>query len=223
MSYTPEMGRKFWKDFDEYFKYRARENGLNAKYDAMGGYDGPARQWVTTRADGTYPASFRTFANTVREPVEFLAKEQNAFFTRHFGGTGDDIVSAFQDFAFGVLATPDDPFRIRFREPVHTMNGSAGAADYLSWYGFVEAALALSIDESFWKDIRWIIGMAWELQVKSRAQEIFPNRNRPLSESVTQKIRDKWKLRGAAEIAIEFDNYRNRPDEWLLSSGRILV
>lgn len=218
MVYTPEMGRQFWKEFDEHFKYRSRQNGLAEKYRQMGGaYNAPAKRWVETRAAGEYPAKFHEFVKSVRDPIEFVAKEQAAFFTRHFGGALDDMVLAFQDFSFGVLATPDDPFRKRAREPVHTMNGSAGASDYLSWHGFIEAVLALGVDDALWKNMRWMNGMTWELQVKARAQEVFPNKNRPLPQPVTQGIRDKWSRRQAEEIAIEFDNYEKRPNEWMLA------
>ena len=89
------------------------------------------------------------------------------------------------------------------------------AQDYLSWHGFIEAALVLGDEPAVWENIRWINGMAWELQVKARPQEVYPNQNEALAQPITDAITAKWQGRSQEEIAVEFENYRLRPVEWL--------
>jgi len=210
MTYTQATGRRFWFEFDDYFKYKAGQNGLAQRYEEMGGYQRPAQEWLNSRAAGTYPATFTAYANSKGATIDFLAAEQKRYFDQFFIGDMADVIAAFQDFAFGILATPG-----RFQEPVHTMNGGLSAEDYLSWHGFIEGALVRGGDAAFWRPMRWINGMAWELQSKARPQEVLPNINEPLPAPVTQAIRDKWEVRTADQIGVEFDNYRTRPIEWL--------
>ena len=223
MAYTPELGRQFWQAFDDHFKYKAGANGLAALYEAMGEYNRPALEWHAARQAGTFPQAFQSYVTANQRPIAAIADEQREFFSRFFGLNADEIALAFQDFAFGVLASPEDPERKRRREPVHTMNGGVRAADYLSWHGFAEAALLLQPDKDLWTALRWINGMAWELAAKARPQEVFPNRNRPLAPTVTAAIRDKWAGRTEEQIRIEFDNYRTRPDEWMLADSRLIA
>jgi hypothetical protein len=217
MAYTHEQGRKFWQAFDDHFKYKARQNGLLQRYDDMGGYNQPAIQWGSAREAGNFPKAFRDYALSVQETVAFLANEQKGFFSRFFDLNSGDVVLAFRDFAFGILASPDDPERRRHREPVHIMNGAGSAPDFYSWHGFIEAAIVLETDAAFWTQLRWINGISWELSAKARPQKVSPNRNEPLPAAVTTAIRDKWAARTDAQIGIEFDNYLTRPDEWLMA------
>lgn len=209
MTYTQALGRQFWFEFDDYFKYKAAQNGLGQKYTDMGGYNRPATEWVTARRNGNYPTAFVNYVTGKGAVIDFLAKEQKNYFDRFFSGNEADTVAALQDFAFGVLSTPG---RV---EPVHTMNGGLSAQDYLSWHGFIEAAIVRGNDLAFWTPFRWMNGMAWEMQCKARPQEVLPNMNEPLPAPVIQVIRQKWEGRTAEQIAIEFDNYRTRPIEWL--------
>jgi hypothetical protein len=210
MAYTQALGRQFWFEFDKYFKYDAAVNGLGQKYDEMGGYDRAATEWGISRRAPDFPTGFKAYVLEKKDPIDFLAKEQKKYFDRFFAGETADIVSAFQDFAFGILSTPT-----RTLEPVHTMNGGLFAQDYLSWYGFMEAAIIRGNEVPFWTSLRWIGGMAWELQAKARPQEVLPNMNEPLPVQVTQVIKQKWEKRTAEQIAVEFENYRTRPIEWL--------
>ena len=212
MAYTQAIGRQFWLDFDNHFKFESGQNGLWDRYTALGGYDGPSRAWKGARQSGDFPDAFVSYADSHKDNIEFIANEQQTFFTNALtGGTGD-IVRAFQDFAFGVLASPGAPNR--GAEPVHTMNGGIFARDYLSWHGFIEAAMAVHVNDAFWQEMRWINGMAWELQAKARPQEFFPNQNQPLADIVTNTITERWKARTAEQIAVEFDNYDDRPFQW---------
>ncbi len=215
MAYTQELGRRFWLAFDDYFKFGAASNGLAAYYNALGArnYQQPSLEWTRSRAGGT-PDSFKSYVDARRDTFAFLASEQKRMFDE-FLPSPEWVISAFQDFAYGVLASPTAPNRQN--EPVHTMNGGIGAQDYLSWHGFIEAANHLRLDPAFWERIRWVNGMGWELQAKARPQEVFPNLNRPLAPEVTAGIRQKWEARSAADIATEFDNYATRPSEWMLA------
>jgi hypothetical protein len=216
MEYTHALGRQFWLDFDQHFKFEAGSNGLGAKYGAMGGYDRLGQEFAAAMDANTFPADFNQYVDkpAVTEAVKFLATAQSDFFGRFFGDDRELVVSAFQDFAFGVLASPNAPNRAN--EPVHTMNGGLFAADYLSWHGFIEGAIYLLPGNAFWENMRWINGMAWELQVKARPQEIYPNQNEPLSAKVTDAIRQKWQKRTADQIREEFKHYSERPSEWQL-------
>ena len=212
MSYTQALGREFWFDFDDYFKFKSRQNGLFERYEAFGGYLAPSDKWIEARRALNVDI-FNTFCDDNKENILFVAGEQREYFLKYFDNEFDDIVRAFQDFAFGVLASPDSTERPR--EPVHTMNGGLAARDYLSWHGFIEAALVLGDEPAVWTNIRWINGMAWELQVKARPQEIYPNQNEPLAQPIIEAITSKWQGRSQEEIAVEFDNYRRRPIDWL--------
>ena len=212
MSYTPEQGRIFWLAFDNRFKFEAFTNGLWARYESWGGYSNCYAVWKAAQASST-PADFAAYAQQNRENLLFVADEQEAVFTSHFGTDAEAIVSAFRDFAFGVLASPTAPNR--GTEPVHTMNGGLFAADYASWHGYIECVLMIRPDSEFWKRLRWVNGMAWELQVKARPQEIFPNQNAPLDAAITNAIRAKWEARTVEEVAGEFVRYDEMPFEWL--------
>lgn len=214
MPYSQSLGRAFWLAFDDYFKFESGQNGLALRYQAMGGYNQPGRQWRQSRRQGTYPDAFRAYVEKNREPIAFLASEQERFVDRFFAGDKEALVSAFRDFAFGILASPTGKYRAA--EPVHTMNGGVFAQDYLSWHGFIESALMVNLSPSFWEHLRWVNGMAWELQAKARPQEIYPNQNEPLPDDVTTAIRRRWEGRNADEIAAEFENYDTRPTEWKL-------
>ena len=189
MTYTQAIGRQFWLTFDDHFKFESGSNGLAQRYASMGGYNGPSRAWVAARSGGNFPSDFENYVAANEDTVIFLAKEQKSFFDQNFTDGLPDIILAMQDFAFGVLASPNG--LNRQNEPVHTMNGGLNAVDYLSWHGFIEAAIVAKADVDFWTEFRWVNGMAWELQVKSRPQEIPPNQNEPLSQVVTAAIHHK--------------------------------
>ncbi len=211
MAYTPEQGRAFWLAFDNHFKFEAGDNGLWDRYESWGGYGNCFQVW---RDNLDTPAVFGDFVTENQDNLKFVAVEQEEFFNSHFNGDLDDMVAAFKDFAFGVLASPDDPNR--GAEPVHTMNGGLFASDYASWHGYIEAVLVLEPGSGFWTALRWINGMAWELQIKARPQEIYPNNNTPLAQSITDAIHAKWAGRTAAEIAGDFSRYEEMPDVWLI-------
>ena len=214
MTYTQAIGRKFWFDFDDYFKFKAGSNGVADRYTALGGYNAPAQKWAEARAAGDM-SIFTAYCEEKKEDILYLAAEQRSFFDSAFNGDTDNVKRAFQDFAFGILASPGTTERPP-NELVHTMNGGLLAQDYHSWHGFIEAALVLEDEPDFWTDLRWINGMGWELQCKARPQEIYPNQNEPLAQQVTDSITIKWIGRDAEEIAVEFDNYGSRPFEWLM-------
>ena len=213
MAYTQALGRQFWLDFDQYFKFESGQNGLGEKYNEMGGYNRPGMEWHSIITGGSYPEDFHTYVDGVRDPVLFLANEQSEFIKRYFGSDTEQVARAFQDFAFGILASPNAPNRQN--EPVHTMNGGLFARDYLSWHGFIEAAIHLLSSDPFWVNLRWINGMGWELQAKARPQEVFPNQNEPLPDAAIKTIREKWEARTDDQIAEEFKHYDERPVEWL--------
>jgi len=212
MVYTQAAGRQFWLDFDQHFKFSSGTNGLAQKYNEMGGYDAPGAIWHAAISAGQ-PQQFVDYVQSVKQPLSFISEAQKAFINKYFPQT-EDLARAFQDFAFGILASPNAPNRQG--EPVHTMNGGLGARDYLSWHGCIEGALLLFPADAFWTNLRWISGMAWELQVKARPQEVFPNMNEPLPNNVTNAIRAKWEARSPAEITEEFRNYDTRPNDWAI-------
>jgi hypothetical protein len=208
MAYTHEMGRQFWEEFDRYFKFEAAKNNLTQYYSAMGGYSNPGAQWLASVGPGGSPNDFDVFADSVKDAIIPLATEQEIFFQNHFQSDPDLITQAFQDFAFGLLASPNAPYRQN--EPVHIMNGSKYAQDYLSWHGFNEAAIRCRPGVPIWNGIRWINGMAWELQVTAAPSEQYPNQNQPLPADETTKITDKWKGRTSAEIDDAFSHYADQ-------------
>jgi hypothetical protein len=212
MAYTQAAGRAFWLDFDQQFKFGASANGLMQKYTEMGGYSAPSQVWRAAAAAGEM-RNFEAYVVQVAEPLKFVAGAHKKFMQDHFQDD-EDLIRVLQDFAFGVLASPNAPNRQN--EPVHTMNGGIDALDYLSWFGFIEGAIQLFPGDEFWTKLRWMVGMAWELQVKSRPQELFPNMNEPLYSVATQHIREKWQAYSEEQVREEFRNYNTRPIDWAI-------
>lgn len=204
MAYTHEDGRRFWEAFDRYFKYEAGPNGMGVLYSQMGGYSAPAQQWMASVSAGNM-ADFDKFVQDVAPVVTQLAIRQEEYFQQYFQSDPATICLAFQDFAFGVLASPDAPYR--GGEPVHMMNGSRLAQDYLSWHGFITAAVVCRPGVALWPALRWINGMAWELQVKAAPSEEYPNSNKPLAQAATDEVKVRWESRAQAQIDDAFSHY----------------
>ena len=119
MVYTQAAGRQFWLDFDQHFKFASGTNGLGEKYNEMGGYDAPGAVWHAAINAGQ-PQQFVDYVQSVKQPLSFISEAQKTFINKYFPQT-EDLARAFQDFAFGILASPNAPNRQG--EPVHTMNG----------------------------------------------------------------------------------------------------
>jgi hypothetical protein len=207
MAYTHEDGRRFWEAFDRYFKFESGGNGMAALYSQMGGYSGPSQQWMASISAGNM-ADFDQYVQDVAPVVTQLAIKQEEHFQQYFQSDPADICLAFQDFAFGVLASPKAPYR--GSEPVHMMNGSRFAQDYLSWHGFITAAVVCRPGVALWPALRWINGMAWELQVKAAPSESYPNTNKPLAQTITDEVKARWKSRTQAQIDEAFSHYFDR-------------
>lgn len=97
------------------------------------------------------------------------------------------------------------------------MSGGVYTDGYMHWHGFIEAAVALGIDDDFWPELRKINGMAWELHVRAHPDESNPGEYDALPEDQTRAVEKAWMSRTPEEIAVEFDHYATRPDEWLSS------
>lgn len=211
MTYSHEQGRQFWLAFDQHFKFEAGTNGLGTLYGKLGGYNQPGATWYDSIVDRD-PSAFESYGKANKATLESLADAQHDYFQKHFGEDMDAVVCAFQDFAFGILASPTAPNR--GSEPIHTMNGGRFAPDYLSWQGFIEALLIVRPNDKFWQQMRWMNGMAWELQARAAPQEAYPNTNQPLSAELTNRITEKWRKRTGAQIAEDFGKYLDQTRDW---------
>lgn len=213
MKYTQEIGREFWHDFDKYFRYDANQNGLLPVYKELGGDDAAANAWTQSRASENGASAFTNFVNEKKSAIQHLATAQEDFIKKALPDD-DLIVAAFQDFAFGVLDSPDADHRTIAQDAAHTMSGGVAAEGYRNWQGFIEAALELDVDEDFWKLMQRANGMAWELHVRAHPGEDGADNYSRLSDEETDNIRKKWFSRTPVEIAAEFDGYETRAGEW---------
>lgn len=212
MAYTTESGRNFWHEFDRHFRYEAAKNGFLDAYKELGGDGALADALLMARANGTYPKSFAEFVDSKRTAVEHLANSQMAFIESKLTSE-DDIVSAFEDFAFGVLDSASSDHRTAANDTRHTMSGGAYADGYRHWNGFAQAAITLGLDVDFWSFLQRVNGMAWELHVKSHPLETGDYKR--LSDRETSSIKERWLSLSPEQIASKFDEYSAQTEAWI--------
>ena len=211
MSYSAETGRAFWHDFDHHFRYEAAASGYVPHYQAIGGDAGAADAWADARSSGV-EASFAAWAEDRRDAITHLANAQEDFIKARLT-TDEAITSAFADFAFGVLESDAD-HRSDADDTRHVMTGGRTAPGYLHWHGFIEAVIALGIDNDFWTHLRRANAMAWELHVRAHPHESDPDAYKRLSDADSSAIESKWFTMSDDDISAAFDDYDDQSETW---------
>ena len=209
-TYTRERARDFWFEFDNAFLFQPAPEILQA-YQQIGGPDAFRRLFVTTRAEGTYPAAFEQRAQAARDGLLRLADAQLAIMDRHFPNEPDSLRQAFEDFGQGVLF--DD--RRNVGDKVHKMDIGGPQfppIGYHRWHGFIRAAVAAGADAERWLFLNRCLGLAWHVQSLARPEEDNPS-NPGLPEEQRARLREKWMAMSPSELDAAFDSTPFPPED----------
>jgi hypothetical protein len=215
-AFTKEQAIEYWFAFDNAFLFQPAADIIQA-YQQMGGPDAFRRLFITTRAEGTYPAAFDQQAQAVAGGLLHLADAQLAIMDEHFPNEPDSIRLAFEAFGQGILF--DD--RRRVGDKVHKMD-IGGAANppigYHRWHPFIRAAVAAGADPERWLHIDRCVGLAWQIQSVAKPEEDNPS-NPGLPEEELAGLRERWMSRSADQLDVEFDSTPFPRSEPLVASA----
>jgi hypothetical protein len=189
MSYTQEIGRRFWFELDAATKYSGAF--MNVIFPA-GGF-GVQRDYKDTRAQRTYPAEFRQKFLPQRDNWVRTADVQTSTVANALGAKWADIQSAFEDFGQGTLLDTD-PIRQQNDDSIHTMDVQSGAppVGYHRWHASIRVIRQLGIgDVSRWENFDKMLGLAGGIQ--SFARPVQQNTPNPaIAQADLQQLRNAW-------------------------------
>src|SRR2546423_8163919 len=104
MAYTQAAGLAFWKDLDNQTLYSSEGRKILGQAKAQD----IQTLFFQAKQQGQYPGLIQASLTPAKKAAwQKLSKLQRDLFTHHFGGNWDDIRSAFEDFAQGVLVDND--------------------------------------------------------------------------------------------------------------------
>src|SRR5947209_16396611 len=118
MAYTPEIGRRFWFEFDEATQGDENFGNLIAHADGFG----VQNNYRATRAQGTYPAAFIQQFQARRADWVQIATLQTDMIGNLLGSDFSDIQAALEDFGQGTLFDAQRPVG----NQIHIMDGQTG-------------------------------------------------------------------------------------------------
>lgn len=186
MAYTPEIGMRFWFEFDEATQ---GDPAFGTLISQAGGF-GVQTVYRNTRQQGTYPAAFKQQFEPRRDLWKSIAALQTDMIGNLLGTDWDDIQAAFEDFAQGKLFDPQRPQGNR----IHMMDGQIGAQliGYHRWHAAIRAIMLLEIgDAGWWENLNRVLGLAWGIQSFARPQQLnMPNPATAASD--LQELRNAW-------------------------------
>lgn len=181
---------EFWNEFDNATLFQQSDEVRDA-YIAIEEYlatsPPPPRsiitRWSEMRQAAGYPDNFIAYMSPITGPLTVLSDVQAMVFDAFFWPHDPRLVSAFADFAQGVLYDP------RHTPPVHTM-GSEPPVGYHVWHIFMQAMIFLGIDPPRWRKIAPINGFAWAVQ--SIAKPVQTEVNPPLPVRTVRHLAHTW-------------------------------
>jgi hypothetical protein len=140
MTYTPEIGRRFWFEFDQATLHDSDFMGMVGRAGAFG----VQNEYRRTRMQGTYPAAFRDRFVPRRDDWTVIGDLQTRVIVQFLGTDWADIQAAFEDFGQGILVDTD-PQRVTDGDATHMMDGQVGnpPIGYPRWHASIRATLAL--------------------------------------------------------------------------------
>jgi hypothetical protein len=189
MSYTPELGRRFWFELDKKTLYTPSFMDVISRAGA-----GMIQTvFSDTRIAGTYPAAFLQFVQPKKADWSLLADTQKSTVDAVLGSDWSDIQAAFEDFGQGTLLDTD-PERAMRRDWIHTMDvrGAGPPIGYHRWHASVRAIQLLGIgDKAWWENLDRMIGLAWGIQSFARPKQ-RNLANPPIAQTELQALRDAW-------------------------------
>ncbi|WP_238014376.1 hypothetical protein KZZ52_32435 [Dactylosporangium sp. AC04546] len=184
------LANEFWYQFDEaslYNRTQETKDAFNAieQYVVGGGEWGFVDRWLQFYAEPGYPGSFTEYVTPIREPLAVLSRVELEVFDRYYRRHDPRLVSAFADFAQGVLYDPR-------RGVVHTMDGydPVGYPGYRVWHVFQRSMMFLGIDTDRWRVLNPINGFAWAVQ--SLAKPSMEHVNPPLPRATVARLAARW-------------------------------
>lgn len=188
MPYTPEMGMRFWFDFDDATQ---GDPDFGTLISRAGGF-GIQNDYRSTRKVNTYPAAFKAKFLPKVDDWKDIAKLQTDMINTRLDGDWANVQAAFEDFGQGTLfdtnPARDDGNRI------HMMDGQTGAqmVGYHRWHGSIRAIQLLNIgDNAWWENLNRMLGLAWAIQSFAQPkQQDTPNPR--LSDADLNDLRTAW-------------------------------
>jgi hypothetical protein len=189
MAYTPEIGRRFWFEFDQATLHSPAFMSI-----ALGaGAAGAQNDYRNTRRQGTYPDAFRQRFVGRRPAWVQVADLQTSVIGELLGDDFADIQAAFEDFGQGVLVDTD-PQRVADGDAIHMMDGQVGnpPIGYHRWHACIRIIQLLQIgDAEWWEGLDRVLGLGWGVQSFAKpVQQSTPNP--ALAEQDMQELRDAW-------------------------------
>lgn len=189
MVYTPELGRRFWFEFDRATQGSPAFMATIIRAGAARAQD----RYKDTRTSGNYPQAFRLIFVPRRADWVQIADLQTSMIGNILGSDWADIQAAFEDFGQGTLLD-SDPQRQADNDAIHMMDGQVGnpPIGYHRWHASIRAIQLLNIgDAAWWENLDRVLGLAWGVQ--SLAKPIQQNApNPPLPQADLQDLRTAW-------------------------------
>ena len=189
MAYTPEIGRRFWFEFDEATLHDSNFMSTVVRAGAAGAQG----EYRRARTQGTYPDSFRQRFLARRDDWIVIADLQRRVIGQFLGSDWADVQAAFEDFGQGILVDTD-PERVADGDAIHMMDGQVGnpPVGYHRWHASIRAIQLLGIgDSEWWENLDRLVGLGWAVQSLAKpVQQATPNP--ALSPADLQALRDAW-------------------------------
>lgn len=189
MAYTPEIGRRFWHEFDQATLHSAAFMSV-----ALGaGAGGAQNDYKNTRLQSTYPAAFKQKFAGRRAAWVQVADLQTTMIGNLLGNDWADIQAAFEDFGQGTLIDTD-PQRVADGDAIHMMDGQVGnpPIGYHRWHACIRVIQLLEIgDAAWWENLDRVLGLGFGVQ--SFAKPVQQNTPNPaLAQQDLQELRYAW-------------------------------
>ncbi|HMO29484.1 hypothetical protein [Enterovirga sp.] len=189
MTYTQEMGRRFWFEFDKSTKYTPSFMQIVGR----AGAGGIQTAFAETRVDETYPEQFLALVEPRRADWQVLADVQTDAVQRWLDGDWANVQAAFEDFGQGTLLDTD-PQRAANNDSIHTMDiqGAAPPVGYHRWHASIRAIQLLQIGEAgWWEKLDELLGLAWGIQSFARPRQTNVA-NPPIPAADLDDLRASW-------------------------------
>lgn len=227
MAYTRDIGRDFWRDFDNQTLFQRTPevtDAMNRAYFAHGlNFDSVMDGLRSSFAAADHPAPFVALTQVGQQGFVDLAQIQLGIMLSHLEDA-TSIQRAFEDFGQGVLFD-DRPGRPAGRK-IHMMDGTPDTwVGYHRWHAFSRAAMLLGADANLWLHIDRCVALAWAIQTEANPTVDLPD-NPGLPPNRMQALRDAWMFVPVEKLDWAFVNHRTRaPDisllpEWHAGLGR---
>jgi hypothetical protein len=189
MAYTPEIGRRFWFEFDDATLHDP--DFMNIVFSA--GAAGAQNDYKNMRGQGTYPAAFKQKFSPRRADWIRIADLQTTMIGNLLGNDWADIQRAFEDFGQGVLLDTD-PQRQADGDAIHMMDAQTNnpPVGYHRWHACIRSIQLLEIgDSDWWEKLDQVLGLGWSIQSLAKPkQQNTPNT--PLPQGDLQDLRNAW-------------------------------